>query len=98
MEKIQLRRAQRTKITRDRQMTQALQPTRLGVSLLNVTLAAHWMARYQPSQTPIRAAMRKSCRRINVKGGASSARSRYLSTTVRPRPEAMAQATASNGP
>ena len=41
----------------ERQMTQALQPTRLGVALLRVAFAAHWMARYQPSQTPIRAAM-----------------------------------------
>ena len=80
MEKIQLRRAQRTKMPSERQMTQALQPTRLGVALLRVTFAAHWMARYQPSQTPIRAAMRSSCSRIRVKGAACNAGSRRLST------------------
>ena len=50
MEKIQLSSAQRTKMPSERQMTHALQATRLGAALLRVASAAQPMARYQPTQ------------------------------------------------
>ncbi len=68
MEKIQLSNAHRTKMPSERQMTQALQATRLGVAEFRVVSAAQRMARYQPRQTATKAAIRSSCSRMRVKG------------------------------
>ena len=99
MEKIQLSSAQRTKMPSERQMTQALQATRLGVALHSGLhpRPSGWRDT-NPAQTAIRAAMRSNCSRMRVKGAGRKWGRGACSTALRPSPDAMAQTTASNGP
>ena len=98
MEKIQLSNAHRTKMPSERQMTHALQATRLGGAEFRFASAAQWMARVPTHASGYQGRDAQQLQQDEGEGTRRNVGSRRFSTALRPSPDAMAQTTASNGP